>query len=74
MPYGSGECVAGQNTSVGSVDVSMVQSYGVTQQNYYHSEQVHLFLYILISSNKKIFILEVFLYCAAQCYFSLVYN
>ncbi|KAM3715872.1 Histone-lysine N-methyltransferase 2C [Dirofilaria immitis] len=39
IPFGGGECVMGQNASVNSVDISMVQSYGASQQHYYHSEQ-----------------------------------
>lgn len=63
MPYGGSECVMGQNTPVGSVDVSMVQPYGAAQQHYYHSEQVLSF----VSSRKRIFIFKkVFLYCSAK--------
>lgn len=30
----------GQNTRGGSIDLTMVQSYGAAQQQHYHSEQV----------------------------------
>lgn len=56
MAYGGGECVVSQNASVDSVEVSIVQHYGGTQQHYYHSEQVLLFINILISLKSKIFV------------------